>query len=74
MGDPRGCAAHMRKLLKANGDWMLVKPIAADQPGDNVGNPVSRLHYNASTMICVPTSLAQQVGEALWAPRRARRS
>ncbi|HEY8003902.1 MAG TPA: class I SAM-dependent methyltransferase [Phenylobacterium sp.] len=67
MGDPRGCAAHMKALLKADGAWMLVEPIAADRPGDNVGNPVSRLYYNASTMICVPTSLAQEVGAALGA-------
>jgi hypothetical protein len=44
-----------------------VEPIAGDQPSDNVGNPVSRLYYNASTMICVPTSLDQEVGEALGA-------
>jgi hypothetical protein len=43
------------------------KPSAADRPGENVGNSVSRLYYNASTMICVPTSLAQEVGEALGA-------
>jgi hypothetical protein len=67
MGDPRGCAAHMRKLLKPDGAWMLVEPIAADEAGDNLANPVSRLFYNASTMICVPTSLAQEVGEALGA-------
>jgi len=67
MGDPRGCAAHMHKLLKADGTWMLVEPIAADEPGQNMGNPVSRLYYNASTMICVPTSLDQEVGEALGA-------
>ena len=46
---------------------MLVEPIAADHAADNIGNPVSRLFYNASTMICVPTSLAQEVGEALGA-------
>ena len=67
MGDPRGCAAHMRTLLKPDGAWMLVEPLAADRPGDNLANPVSRLYYNASTMICVPTSLAQEVGEALGA-------
>jgi 2-polyprenyl-3-methyl-5-hydroxy-6-metoxy-1,4-benzoquinol methylase len=67
MGDPRGCAAHMRKLLKADGTWMIVEPIATDDPGQNIGNPVSRLYYNASTMICVPTSLDQEVGEALGA-------
>jgi len=67
MGDPRGCAAHMRTLLKADGAWMIVEPIAADDPTQNIGNPVSRLYYNASTMICVPTSLDQEVGEALGA-------
>jgi 2-polyprenyl-3-methyl-5-hydroxy-6-metoxy-1,4-benzoquinol methylase len=67
MGDPRGCAAHMKTLLKPGGLWMLVEPVAANTPIDNIGNPVSRLYYNASTMICVPTSLAQEVGEALGA-------
>jgi 2-polyprenyl-3-methyl-5-hydroxy-6-metoxy-1,4-benzoquinol methylase len=67
MGDPRGCAAHVRTLLKPDGTWMIVEPIAGDTPGENVANPVSRLYYNASTMICVPTSLAQEVGEALGA-------
>jgi SAM-dependent methyltransferase len=73
MGDPRGCAAHMRTLLKPDGAWMIVEPIAADDPGQNVGNPVSRLYYNASTMICVPTSLAQEVGEGLGAQAGERR-
>ncbi|MFN7093588.1 MAG: SAM-dependent methyltransferase, partial [Allorhizobium sp.] len=50
-----------------DGSWMLVEPIAGDRPEENIGNPVSRLFYNASTMICVPTSLAQEVGEALGA-------
>jgi hypothetical protein len=67
MGDPRGCARHLRDLLKPDGTWMLVEPIAADRPVDNVGNPVGRLYYNGSTMICVPTSLAQEVGEGLGA-------
>jgi hypothetical protein len=67
MGDPRGAAAHIRGLLKPDGTWMVVEPIAAGSPGENIQNPVSRLYYNASTMICVPTSLAQEVGEALGA-------
>jgi hypothetical protein len=67
MGDPRGCAEHVRTLMKADGTWMIVEPIAADRPEDNIGNPVSRLYYNASTMICVPTSLSQEVGAALGA-------
>ena len=67
MGDPRGAAAHIRTRLKPDGTWMIVEPIAADSPAENVANPVSRLFYNASTMICVPTSLAQEVGEGLGA-------
>jgi SAM-dependent methyltransferase len=66
MGDPRGCARHMRKLLKDDGTWMVVEPIAGDRPADNL-NPVGRLFYNASTMICVPTSLDQEVAEGLGA-------
>jgi 2-polyprenyl-3-methyl-5-hydroxy-6-metoxy-1,4-benzoquinol methylase len=66
MGDPRGCAAHMRRILKKDGTWMIVEPIAGDQAKDNM-NPVGRLYYNASTMICVPTSLDQEVAEGLGA-------
>jgi ubiquinone/menaquinone biosynthesis C-methylase UbiE len=67
MGDPRGCARCVHEMLKPGGTWMIVEPLAADRAADNVGNPVSRLYYNASTMICVPTSLSQEVGEALGA-------
>lgn len=67
MGDPRGCAQHMKDMLADDGAWMIVEPIAGDRPVDNIASPVSRLFYNASTMICVPTSLAQEVGEALGA-------
>ena len=66
MGDPRGCAAHMHGMLKKDGTWMIVEPLAGDRPEDNL-NPVSRLYYNASTMICVPTSLDQEVGEGVGA-------
>ena len=44
MGDPRGCATHMRELLKEYGTWMPVEPIAGDNPSDNIASPVSRLH------------------------------
>lgn len=67
LGDPAGFAAHARTLLAPGGTMMIVEPIAADTPGENVGNPVSRLYYNASTIICVPTSLDQEVGAALGA-------
>lgn len=66
MGDPRGCAKHMREILAPDGSWMIVEPMAGDRPEDNL-NPVGRLYYNASTMICVPTSLDQEVGEGLGA-------
>jgi SAM-dependent methyltransferase len=66
MGDPRGCANHMRRILKKDGTWMIVEPIAGDGPEDNM-NPVGRLYYNASTMICVPTSLDQEIAEGLGA-------
>ncbi len=66
MGDPRGCAAHMRRIVAPGGSWMIVEPIAGDRPEQNM-NPVGRLYYNASTMICVPTSLDQEVGEGLGA-------
>ncbi len=66
MGDPRGCAAHMRRILADDGTWMIVEPNSGNTPADNM-NPVGRLFYNASTMICIPTSLDQEVGEGLGA-------
>ena len=66
MGDPAGAAAHVRKPLKPDGTWMVVEPMAGDTLEDNL-NPVGRLYYAASTMICVPTSLSQEVGAALGA-------
>ncbi|MGH6787784.1 MAG: class I SAM-dependent methyltransferase [Novosphingobium sp.] len=66
MGDPRGCAAHMRQILAPGGSWMVVEPVAGNSPSDNL-NPIGRMYYNASTMICVPTSLDQEVGEGLGA-------
>jgi ubiquinone/menaquinone biosynthesis C-methylase UbiE len=66
MGDPAGAAAHVRQALKPDGSWMIVEPQAHDRLEDNL-NPVGRLYYSASTMICVPTSLAQEVGTALGA-------
>ncbi len=72
MGDPAGCAGHMRRILADDGTWMVVEPNAGDNPADNM-NPVGRLFYNASTMICVPTSLDQEVGTGLGAQAGERR-
>ena len=66
MGDPVGAARHVRQALKPDGNWMIVEPASGDRLEDNL-NPVSRLYYAASTMICVPTSLDQPVGAALGA-------
>jgi SAM-dependent methyltransferase len=66
MGDPAGAAAHIRQSLKPDGTWMIVEPVAGDRLEDNL-NPVGRLYYAGSTMICVPTSLSQEVGAALGA-------
>ena len=66
MGDPVGAARHVRQALKPDGNWMIVEPAAGDRLEDNI-NPVGRLYYAGSTMICVPTSLDQPVGAALGA-------
>ena len=66
MGDPVGAAAHIRSTLADDGTLMVVEPIAADTLEENM-NPVGRLYYGASTLVCVPTSLAQEVGLALGA-------
>jgi SAM-dependent methyltransferase len=66
MGDPLGAAVHVRQSLKPDGSWMIVEPMAGDSLEQNL-NPVGRLYYAASTMICVPTSLSQEVGAALGA-------
>jgi SAM-dependent methyltransferase len=66
MGDPAGAARHIRAALKPDGTWMVVEPMAGDKLEDNL-NPVGRLYYAGSTLICVPTSKSQEVGAALGA-------
>ena len=66
MGDPVGAAKHVRTTLKQDGTWMIVEPFANDSTQDN-HNPIGRIYYSASTMICTPASLAQEVGAALGA-------
>jgi len=66
MGDPVGAAAHVYETLAANGTWMIVEPFANDRLEENL-NPVGRLYYAGSTMICTPASKAQEVGLALGA-------
>ena len=66
MGDPVGAAAHVRETLAPGGVWMIVEPFAGDRVEDNL-NPVGRVFYSASTMICTPASRSQEVGLALGA-------
>jgi 2-polyprenyl-3-methyl-5-hydroxy-6-metoxy-1,4-benzoquinol methylase len=66
MGDPTGAAAHIRQSLKPDGTWMVVEPMAGDTLQQNL-NPVGRLFFAGSTLICLPTSRAQEVGAALGA-------
>jgi SAM-dependent methyltransferase len=66
MGDPVGASKHVRQSLAPDGTWLIVEPAAADTAAEN-HNPVGRLFYSASTMICVPASLSQEVGAALGA-------
>jgi SAM-dependent methyltransferase len=66
MGDPPGAAAHIRDTLDPDGSWMIVEPLAGGRVEDNL-NPVGRLFYSASTALCVPGSLDQEVGLALGA-------
>jgi SAM-dependent methyltransferase len=66
MGDPVGAAKHVRETLAPDGTWMIVEPFANDRLEDNL-NPVGRVYYSASTMVCTPCSLAQEVGLGLGA-------
>jgi SAM-dependent methyltransferase len=66
MGDPVGAARHVRSSLGPDGTWMIVEPYATDRLEDNL-NPVGKIYYGASTLICTPASRAQEVGLALGA-------
>ncbi len=66
MGDPVGALQHIRSSLHPDGTVLLVEPYANDRLEDNV-NPVGRIFYSASTLICTPSSRAQEVGLALGA-------
>jgi ubiquinone/menaquinone biosynthesis C-methylase UbiE len=66
MGDPIGAAAHIRQSLGRNGTWMIVEPFAHDELKDNL-NPVGRVMYSFSTLLCTPCSRSQEVGLCLGA-------
>lgn len=66
MGDPAGASAHVHSTLKKDGTWMIVEPFASDKLEENL-NPIGRAFYGASTLLCTPASLSQEVGLALGA-------
>ena len=66
MGDPVGAVRRAHQALKDDGTVMLVEPFAGDSLAEN-STPVGRLYYAASTMVCTPNSLSQEVGLALGA-------
>ncbi|MBV9092711.1 MAG: class I SAM-dependent methyltransferase [Streptosporangiaceae bacterium] len=66
MGDPLGAARHIRQALEPDGTWLVVEPYANDTPAANM-NPVGRVYYNFSTLLCVPNAMSQPGGYALGA-------
>ena len=66
MGDPAGVASHVKEMLAKDGTWMIVEPFANDQLADNF-NPVGRVYYSFSTLLCTPCSRSQEVGLCLGA-------
>ena len=66
MGDPVGAARHVRQSLAKDGSWMIVEPFAHDDLKDNL-NPLGRVYYSFSTLLCTPCSRSQEVGLCLGA-------
>jgi SAM-dependent methyltransferase len=64
MGDPAAAARAVRRSLAEDGTFMLVEPMAGDELEDNL-NPIGRVFYAASALVCTPCSLAQPGAEAL---------
>jgi 2-polyprenyl-3-methyl-5-hydroxy-6-metoxy-1,4-benzoquinol methylase len=64
LGDPVAAARHARAALADDGSCMLVEPFAGDRIEDNL-NPVGRMYYGFSTLVCTPGSLSQPGRAAL---------
>jgi SAM-dependent methyltransferase len=64
LGDPLGAALRVRTALDPDGTWLIVEPQARDRLQDNL-NPIGRLFYGASTLICTPHALSESSGSAL---------
>ena len=66
MGDPVGAARHILHALAPDGTWMIVEPFANDAMKDNL-NPVGRVYYGFSTLLCTPCAKSQEGGHTLGA-------
>jgi len=66
MPDPLAAARHVHDTLADDGTLLLVEPYANDRLEDNL-NPVGRLYYGASTVICVAHSMSEEPSTALGA-------
>ena len=66
MPDPLAAARHVHEALAEDGTFLLVEPYANDRLEDNL-NPVGRLYYGASTVICVAHSMSEEPRTALGA-------
>ncbi len=66
MGDPRSAASHIRRSLARDGSWLIVEPMAGDAVADNL-NPVGRVYYSLSTLLCLPNARSQPGGTELGA-------
>jgi SAM-dependent methyltransferase len=66
LGDPVGASAHVLESLAIDGTWMIVEPFANDRMKENL-NPVGRVYYSFSTLLCTPCSRSQEVGLCLGA-------
>lgn len=66
MGDPVAAARHVRESLAPDGTWLVVEPFAQDDPADNI-NPVGRVYYSFSTLLCVPNAKSQGAHRTLGA-------
>jgi len=66
MGDPAAAARHIREVIAPDGSWLIVEPMAGDTVTDNL-NPVGRVYYGLSTLLCVPNARSQPGNVALGA-------
>jgi 2-polyprenyl-3-methyl-5-hydroxy-6-metoxy-1,4-benzoquinol methylase len=68
MGDPVGIARYGREHLEPGGTVLLVEPFARDDKAENLtANPMAVIAYTASSAVCTPNSLSQEVGLGLGA-------